>query len=481
MRNVLIILIMMVISSSCLSNDKNKLVTIYPAPKGEELSQEYIVAVERKQVPVYKAKIAPADKERRWKAMDDHANSADYFDTAAFAYFDINGKVTVTVTIPSTINSAKILPSSANIVPTIKGKTLTFVLNKPQKLTIDINGEWIRSLHLFANPFETDVPDKNDPDVIYFGPGIHEITHMEVGDNKTIYIAGGAIVKAMIGADEKFGISSYSGLKTYSPTIVLKGNNIKVRGRGILDAGSCTTHARNLLVVRGTDILLEDIIFRDPSTWTIPVWNSQNVRIDNIKILGYRANSDGIDICSSSNVAVNDCFIRTLDDLVVIKTPGKRGEARHIVVQGCVLWNQLAHALSIGAELTNDVDDVVFRNCDVIHEQGREWSLRVFHSDAATISNVRFENIRIEESQRLISLWIGDAVWSKDKERGNIRDIVFKDIDAHGTPLNIELVGADKDHKVDGVLFQNVKINGQALTQQNIKSNDNVANVSVKP
>ena len=64
----------------------------------------------------------------------------------------------------------------------------------------------------------------------------------------------------------------------------------------------------------------------------------------------------------------------------------------HVLVKNCVLWNQVAHALSIGAELRENVDDVAFENCDVIHDIGREWTLRVYHCDAATISNVRSES-----------------------------------------------------------------------------------------
>ena len=58
--------------------------------------------------------------------------------------------------------------------------------------------------------------------------------------------------------------------------------------------------------------------------------NSENVDISNVKILGYRANSDGVDICNSRNVAVHGCFIRTLDDLIVIKTTHGGGPTENI-------------------------------------------------------------------------------------------------------------------------------------------------------
>src|SRR5512136_614745 len=76
---------------------------VYPAPAGEKLSKDFSVKVEDQEVPVYVAKVAPADPARRWKAMDDKAHSADFFETASFAPFDMEGRVTVTVTCPETI------------------------------------------------------------------------------------------------------------------------------------------------------------------------------------------------------------------------------------------------------------------------------------------------------------------------------------------------------------------------------------------
>ena len=184
-------------------------------------------------------------------------------------------------------------------------------------------------LHLFGNPPETDVPRPDDPNVIYYGPGIHEVGSLTVPGGKTVYVAGGAIVRGVIKPDEKFRISSYSGLKTYAPTFTLKGEKIVFRGRGIVDGSNCTTHARNLLVVRGQDIQIEGVILRDSSTWTIPIRQSDRVTVKNVKLLGYRANSDGIDICNSRDVTVDSCFIRTLDDLIVVKSDKGQGEVRN--------------------------------------------------------------------------------------------------------------------------------------------------------
>jgi hypothetical protein len=436
-------------------------------PVGEERSKDYTVQVEGRDIPVYAAKVAPADRERRWKAMDDKVRSAEYFDKAAFAYFDMSGPVAVTVACPEPIRSAKVLPSSLKIVPIVEGQRLTFSLKEPRPVTVEVNGNWVGALHLFANPPEALPPRPEDPNVIYFGPGVHEVAGVTVGSGKTVYVAAGAVVKG-----------TAAGRR---PVFTLQGEHIVLRGRGVIDGSLCPTHSRNLLLVRGQDITVEGVIFRDSSVWTIPIRQSDRVTVKNVKLLGYRANSDGIDVCNSRNVTIAGCFIRTLDDLIVVKTDKGQGTARRIVARDCVLWNEVAHALSVGAEIREDVDDVLFEDCDVIHDKGREWTLRVFHCDAARVSNVRFENIRIEESPRLVSLWIGKFVWTRDPERGHIEDVTFKDIVAVADPLRIELKGFDETHTVSDVVFRGVRVNGAPLARADVKTNAFVQNVSVEP
>jgi hypothetical protein len=454
---------------------------VYPAPKGEELSKDYTVQVDGQDSPVYVAKVAPADQKARWKGMDDKKNSADFFEKASFTYFDFEGAVRIQITCAEPVRSAKVLPSSYGIKPTVSGKTLTLQLDKPRHLTVEINDTWVGALHLFGNPPETDVPRPDDPNVIYYGPGIHEVSSVTVPAGKTVYVAGGAIVRGIIKPDEKFSVSSYSGLKNYAPTFTLKGEKIAFRGRGIVDGSNCTTHARNLLLVRGQDIQIEGVILRDSSTWTIPIRQCDRVSVKNVKLLGYRANSDGIDICSSRDVTVDGCFIRTLDDLIVVKSDRGQGEVRKVVARNCVLWNEVAHALSVGAELRENVDDVLFTDCDVIHDLGREWTMRVYHCDSAKVGNIRFENIRVEETKRLISLWIGKAVWTRDEARGHIDNVVFKDIRAVGKDPRIEFNGFGEANVIENVTLTNVTINGKPLRQEEIKSNAFVRSVKVSP
>lgn len=469
-------------------------VIIYSAPKGIELSKAYKVTVEGKETPIYKAKVPPVGPIPRL------TSDRSKFGIASYTSFDIRKSVSVTVTYPELVNSVKILPTSFGIEPKIEGNKITFNIDKPEHVTVEVNGDWHESLHIFANPFEENVPDPEDPNVIYFGPGIHDVTGVVVNDNMTVYIAGGAYLRAKI-ASEEIQTKDKTGELRNPPTFLLKGKNISIRGRGIIDQETVARTKRRytILVKDAEDVTIEGVILIDPSHWTIPIKRTNKVHVDNIKIIGRRGNSDGVDISSSTNVLVENYFLRTLDDLVVVKSRTGQGETKNIHVRKCVLWNELAHALSIGAEVRENVSNVVFEDCDIIHDVGRETALRVYHCDDAIISDITFQNIRVEEARRLISVWIGKTRWTKTKNRGNIRGVTFKNITAISAPIDTTLTGFqdgidwkpylirehasmlltgfDKDHTAENIVFDNVILDGKKVQEHQVISNEFVKDV----
>jgi polygalacturonase len=294
-----------------------------------------------------------------------------------------------------------------------------------------------------------------------------------VGDHKTVYVAGGAIIRCY---------EAPSGKR--EPTVWLLGSNITLRGRGIIDHENVPRlKNRGMIQATGKNLHVEGLIFRNSSSWTLTFRQAFNVHVDNIKALGHRANSDGVDICNSWDVLVENCFLRTLDDLIVVKTDPKRGGAGRIIARKCVLWNEVAHALSIGAEIREDIDDVLFADCDVIGDHGREWTLRVYHCDNTVVSNVRFENIRIEETVRLANLCIIENVYTTTPG-GHIRNVVFKDIVVTNTSNTMtdkfNFVGYDAGHAINNVLIQNVTVEGRQATAADVIKNDYVYNIKVE-
>lgn len=471
-------------------------VKIYPALEGIELSDAFTVKVEEQEVPVYLTKIPPAGPIPRLN------HSRTEFGFASIASFDMNESIRVSITYPEAVESVKILPTSFGIEPVVEGQNISFTLNEPKHLTIEVNGDWHESLHIFANPFEENIPNPDDPNVVYFGPGIHDVTSLKVEDNTTVYIAGGAYIRC--GIDDEEQEIELRGQKRNPPSFFLEGKNITIRGRGIIDQSNIPRAKRRhtIFAQHSNNIKIEGVTIFDPSHWTMPIQSSDTIHVDNIKIIGWRGNSDGVDISNSRDVLVENCFMRTLDDAVVVKSFEGRGEVKNIYTRKCVVWNELAHSFSIGAEIRENVSNVLFEDCDVIHDVGRETALRVYHCDDAVICDVTFENIRIEEARRLISCWIGKTRWTETEERGHIKNVVFRNITATSAPIDttltgfqdgtdwkpyiirnhasMELVGFDENHIIDCVLYENVVLDGKKVEAKNVTMNDFVKNVQYK-
>ncbi|HEY3330028.1 MAG TPA: glycosyl hydrolase family 28 protein [Capsulimonadaceae bacterium] len=448
-------------------------VRIAPAAEGEPVSSRYQVTVDNQNVPVYTARVKCISKVGTPNSREETLNGE-----AAFASFDCRARsATVTVTYYQPVESARILPLASRVTAKITGTTVTFKMPIRAQYTLEINGEWNNSLHLFANPVEADAPDPKDPNVIYFGSGVHEIDSVHVHSGQTVYIADGAVIH---------GDSDAPGAG--APVFVLDGENITLRGRGIIDGArykKASPAAHVVEVANGSrNVRIEGVTLRNSRYWTMPVRQARDVKIDNVKIFGYNGNSDGIDIDGGQNCVVENCFIRTFDDLVVVKTRSGNGPtANNIVVRRCVLWNEIAHALSLGAELNADIDNVLFTDCDIIHDKGREWLLRVYNSGCANVKRVVFDNIRIEEARRPASLWIGTSRWVGPGERGRVSDIQFRKITMVSPELATpfaSLVGYDSAHMVSGVTFEDVTVGGQSIAATDIEQNSFVGNITVR-
>ena len=154
------ILLLVVLTSVSLFS-KESLMT-YPAPQGAALNDDFTVRVRQ--------------KGGEWRALstylvkvDEVKNTKHHIENASMATFDFSGTVEVAVTYNKRkVNTARIRPLSHNISSQIEDQTVVFSLSRPCNLSVEVDGDIFHNLHLFANPSEESVPDKNDPDVLYY-------------------------------------------------------------------------------------------------------------------------------------------------------------------------------------------------------------------------------------------------------------------------------------------------------------------------
>jgi len=435
---------LLVIAAFIVSASAGAEVVTYPAPS-EEASDEYEVSVEGQQVDVYAARtLDPPFAGKQW----------DFGGPYSFANFDMSGRVVVRIASKRSLRDVVIRPQSKGIKPVIEDDhTITLTLDKPQKLSIEPDGR-SGPLLLFANPLEMDAPKPDDPGVVFFGPGLHKPEKITLRSDQTLYLSGGAVVKAEVFAE---------------------GENIRICGRGILDGSDWEWRkgpVGNLIAIRNSqDMEISDITLRGSSHWTIVPRNSKGITIRNVKLCNSRVqNDDGINPCNSQDVLITDCFIRSDDDCVALKGldfSAENSNVENIVVENSTLWCDRARIFLLGHESRAEyMRNVTLRNLDIIHFTMTPFLFEP--GEDMRLEDITVEDIRIHgEGQReFIRLRPVVNQYMRNKVPGFIRNIHFRNVTIQGKPgeYMVQVIGADTQHDVRDVIFEDVSILGSMLT-----------------
>lgn len=258
----------------------------------------------------------------------------------AFVQFDMARPGELTVDLPAGVGAGdvRVRPYSRKGWRVEKGRFVA-AIERPEQFVVEF-GAAKPMLHVFANaPFRYE----HRKDEIYFGPGVHEAGLIEPKSGQTICIDAGATVYGAVMLD---GVT-----------------NVTITGRGILDASKIrrvSTDGRYLRVLspeekkelkdvtlfmcrNSADIRVDGIVMRDSPFWIMIFrGDCRRVLIDNVKTVGqWRYNSDGIDICGCSDIALKNSFIRSFDDSFVVRdgrAANDGGTLSGISCENSILW-----------------------------------------------------------------------------------------------------------------------------------------------
>lgn len=451
-------------------------VIAYPVPPGIEASTDYKVVAGNTNIFVYKTPVL------------------------SFASFALEGEAEVVLVVDRPIKRPVIRPLSLGIKPTVEGNTIRFRIRQPCHLVVEVDEDTKRPLFLFADAPELSTPPAGAPGVRYFPGGrIYEAGTIQLKDNETLYLGGGAVVRAVIRAKDVTGA--------------------RILGPGVLDASVRQDKTKMVELNSCTNIEINGPIVLGSYGWTIVPEFSEDIHLRNLKVLSWRDNDDGIDIVSSRRVTVDHCIFRTKDDCIAVKALVDTGKSTVAVdnfepvtpplltigpsqsnvegvrVVNSTFWSSFAgHALTVGYELrAASVHNILFQNCDIIKKEAGP-ALSIDNADFGVIDDVRFENLRVEDGcDKLMMLQVGFFKYSGDcpmeyarrnpdrketrggdwlqlvnekraHKRGVIRNVLFKNIQIAGDHLPGSVIqGWNSPTDVSNVVFENVTFNGTPL------------------
>ncbi len=405
--------------------------------------------------------------------------------TAPVVLFDFEGKVHIEITTKEIVTSAQVSPLVYGIKPTVSDYTVSFDLEYNGNYVVELNEDYKTALHIFAseiekNPITKEQADKDDS-IVYIGSGVYKADAIPIESNQTIYIAGGAFVYGQIRTEDL--------------------ENITIRGRGILSGAIYNRRSESEytipMEIRTTDtVYIEGLTFLDPAGWTIALYKSKNITMDNVKIITARQNGDGISVQSCENVKVNGGFVRTWDDALVVKN-SDRGTTKNVKFNGVVVWSDLAQSMEVGYETYGaTMDEITFENITVLHNFHKA-AISIHNCDDADITNVTYKNITIEdaamlgdnqtdgENDFLIDFTIAYSIdWTKSEgERGTIQGVTIENIKIYKMADSIvsRMSGESTNSKISNVKIKGIEIAGNKVSSLNdlkVLSNSYVENVT---
>lgn len=375
---------------------------------------------------------------------------------SSMAYFDFAQSVEVRVKYTKgAIDTARIRPLSLGIEPTIDKSTLCFTLTEPRKIVVEVNGEIFDCLHLLARPIETDAPSPDDPDVLYYGPGVHTTPtgQLEVPSGKTVYLAGGAVLKASV--------------------IFKNVTNAGLTGRGVIygtNGGGCT-------IVSSQNVRVDGISMLDLTTgYAITAAMSEQVSITDFGYFSAGQWGDGIDIFSSADVLIDNSFLRCSDDCIALYTHrwDYYGDTRNVTISNSSLWADVAHPINIGTHgNTADpevLENLTISNVDILdHREPQKWyqgAIALNPGDSNLVRNVRIENVRVEDFRwgQFLHLRVAyNKSYNTSAGRG-IEGVYVKNLTYTGKNAETAMMlGYDEARGIKDVTFQNLVVNGTVM------------------
>lgn len=434
-----------------------------------------------------------SDAKNHDRIWNDWNNSKKLRDTMSYARVinPFEGAVKVRVEKRGTaFKGVEVRPSSYQIpVEKITDNMIEFSLPgyKKRKVSVEFDGDRQHNLFLLGGRPDKDKPAQSSGDVIYCGPGEHVVSKLVLTDNQTLYVDEGAVL--------------YTCIEVTGDNVTIAGNGI-ISGEKLPHTGSLYAEgARLIRVADNTKVInnfkIKDVTLIDSPNWTLALYGTKDAVIDNVNIICWILNGDGIDLTCSTGATVKDCFVRTYDDCVSLKVLGLYGGAKantnHVQVDNCLLWCDLARCVMVGPEAGTkgewiySIRDCEIKNCIVLESTGTMLSVgqeplseggTAMPIENITFSDIQVDNMKIAESGCPIYVFQSTT----HQEGCRMENILFKNIrfdDRFGFKNKLVVSSEDARNTISNLVLENIIHNGKAITEGDVEIQGNV-NVEIK-
>jgi len=426
-----------------------------------------------------------------FKMLD--AWSASYI---AFEFANTSVEVEISKVGGAAITKAMVRPVGHTSGAEIRDGKAYVIFDKQANINVDIDGQMedkytgmdykgptIHTISLFGNPAYKEPKSTNtrvislDPgqsiptdyskwDTIYFKAGVHNIgTPYTIQSNKVLYIPGNAIVHGTIHPKNAWGNDASKKWSVYGSGAI--------SGENILWTGDENKNAKTF-TYQAEAARMEGFVVIDPANHTFNMGHSgpnANVNVyKNIKVFGWRKNSDGIN--AFKNSVISDCFFRVQDDVFYYG-------GDNVKISNCVTWNDANGAVVYVTKGATSIDLSYFKDIKVIYHRaywhywdgGRVISFRD-RKPGDVIKNVQIRNVLIEDPKSAFPpFFLKISNPDNSNKAVTFDNIIIENVRQEypavtlpgREPTRNTMLGLDDARKFKNITFKNCYYNGKWL------------------
>lgn len=219
------------------------------------------------------------------------------------------------------------------------------------------------------------------------------------------------------------------------------------------------------------NILIDSVTIRNSPMWVMHPALSENITIQNVKVISHGPNSDGCDPESCKNVLIKNCYFDTGDDCIALKS-GRNQDGRNsgrpienVVVQDCEMKDGHGGVV-IGSEVSGGARNIYAENC-IMDSPNLDRAIRVKTNKirGGTIENLFFRNITVGEvKEAVVRINMRYSIFSDASQEyiPVINNIYVENVTSKKSKYGVLIDGYSEEHPVRGLYLKDCKFEGVA-------------------
>jgi len=215
------------------------------------------------------------------------------------------------------------------------------------------------------------------------------------------------------------------------------------------------------------DVTVTGLYLHNQAIWCLFVLYSQNVEIDNLRIVADHniPSSDGMDIDSSKHVHIDKVYIEDGDDCISIKS-GKDADGLRVNKPAEDILIENSHfaygqgGVAMGSETSGGIRNVTVLNCVFDSDNWAPIRFKTQPSRGGVVENITYKDITLHQTRQAFEMNMEWRMVGPRQPDSNPLPVVrnVKIINVNGDVQNVGVIHGLPGSPIQGIVFEDCKI-----------------------